>query len=254
MLNTYSHIAALTRLNLNHAFASLNDSTNTLLARVGVRRANTNPASEVLYDLAQADLTALTSGITEANSTISMNQTADDAMETIHEKLDDMRALAAEVEYGDGAGNELTEEEIEANASDYQDLADEIQTLLDDTTYDGRTLLSGRDPVARFNLEQVLEMDLTDMPEGGTYDISRAMVDVTTAREQLDLENNALTNAISDMESQQDDLLSFESQLATAQQALNTLQAVLEQIYADSLGASTAQINITSSDAMRLLS
>ena len=66
--------------------------------------------------------------------------------------------------------------------------------------------------------------------------------------------NNTLTNAIADMESQQDELLSFGSQVASAQQALNTLRAVLEQIYADTLGASTAQINITSSDAMRLLS
>ncbi|MGC9455694.1 MAG: flagellin [Phycisphaerae bacterium] len=249
MLNTYNHIAALTRLSLNHAFRSLNNTTNKLLSQAGIVRADTNPAPAVLYDLAEADLNALTSGITEANDTISMNQTADAALETIHEKLQQMRALAEEVEYGD-----LTAEEIQTNADEYESLAAEVQTLLDETTYDDRTLLSGREPVVMFNLESVLEMDLTDMPSGGTFDVSRAMLDVTAAREQLELDNNALAQTITDMESQQDEVLSFASQLATAQQALNTLKATLDQMYSETLGATATQMNITSSDAMRLLS
>lgn len=249
MLNTYNHIAALTRLSLNHAFRSLNNTTNKLLSQAGIVRADTNPAPAVLYNLAEADLNALTSGITEANDTISMNQTADAALETIHEKLQQMRALAEEVEYGD-----LTAEEIQTNADEYESLAAEVQTLLDETTYDDRTLLSGREPVVMFNLESVLEIDLTDMPSGGTFDVSRAMLDVTAAREQLELDNNALAQTITDMESQQDEVLSFASQLATAQQALNTLKATLDQMYSETLGATATQMNITSSDAMRLLS
>lgn len=249
MLNAYNHIAALTRLNLNHAFNTLNNTTNKLLSQAGIFRANANPASTVLYDQAESDLNALTSGITEANDIISMNQTADAAMETIHGKLQEMRALAEEVEYGD-----LTVGEIQTNADEYEALADEVRTLLDETTYDDRTLLSGRNPVARFNLEDVLDMDLTDMPSGGTFDVSRAMVDVTTAREQLDLTNNSLAQTITDMDAQQNELLSFASQLATAQQALNVLQATLEQIYSGSLNASATQLNVTSANAMRLLS
>lgn len=249
MLNAYNHIAALTRLTLNHTFKSLNNTTNKLLSQAGISRADTNPASAVLYDLTEADLNALTSGITDANDNISMNQTADAALETIHGKLQQMRTLAEEVEYGD-----LTSEEIQANADEYDSLADDVRTLLDETTYDDRKLLSGRDPVLRFNLENVLEMDLTNMPSGGTFDVSRAMLDVSAAREELELDNNALARAITDMEGQQDELLSFASQLATAQQALNTLKATLQQMHNETLGAGTTQMNVTSSDAMRLLS
>lgn len=249
MLNAYNHIADLTRLTLNHTFKSLNNNTNKLLSQAGILRADSNAASAVPYDLAEADINALTSGITEANDLISMNQTADSALETIRGKLEQMRTLAEEVEYGD-----LTSEEIQANADEYESLAADVQTLLDETTYGDSKLLSGSDPVVRFNLENVLEMDLTDMPSGGTFDVSRAMLDVTSAREQLELDNNALAETITDMESQQDDLLSFTSQLATAQQALNTLQATLQEIYNSSLQAGTTQMNVTSSNAMRLLS
>lgn len=248
MLNVYNHIAALTRMNLSYSFTAMNATTNDLLGEVGIRRADTNAASAVLYDMAEADLTALTAGITEANNAVSMNQTADDALATIHGKLDDMRALAEDVEYGD-----LTEEEIATKADEYEALAAEVETLLEDTSYDGRTLLSGRNPVVRFNLENVLEMDLTSMPEGGTFDVSRAMIDVTGAREQLEAENNRLADAITAMDAQQDELLSFESQLTTAQEALSTLQSVMQQMFTEPFGASATQSNVTNLSAMRLL-
>ncbi|MFW6066478.1 MAG: hypothetical protein ACOC9S_06620, partial [Planctomycetota bacterium] len=123
MLNAYNHIADLTRLTLNHTFKSLNNNTNKLLSQAGILRADSNAASAVPYDLAEADINALTSGITEANDLISMNQTADSALETIRGKLEQMRTLAEEVEYRD-----LTSEEIQANADEYESLAADVQT------------------------------------------------------------------------------------------------------------------------------
>jgi len=246
---TYGLIAMTATNTLNRAFRGLNNTTNSLLSDAGAARAASNPANSVLGNLVDADIAAISSGVTTANSAISANQTADSALDSIETKLGSMRDLVEDVELED-----LTQPQIEAKDAEYQTLADEVVAILEDTTYGDEALLSGRDPLVMLNLDPVTDMSLTDLPEDALYTLDRAVVDVGLAKVDLATDTNDLTNAIDALQDHSEDLTAFASRLTTAQAAMDVLRSITSEFLSQFATILSAQANTSSTNALTLLS
>ena len=246
---TFAPTALSARQRLHRSLRDLNRTTNDLLENAGVRRADSAIGSANLQSAAAADAAAISSGITAANATVSMNQTAEAALESIHGKLSAMRDLIEDVRYG-----ALSQEQIEAKAAEYETYAGEIETLMEETTYDDRVLLSGRDPVARFNVDPALDIDLDSLADDAEQAGSVTMISVAEARNDLDLKSNAATRAASDLADHATEYIDYDARLTTADAALRVLEDVTRQFIQDVVGAKTAQANVSPMNALRILS
>ena len=247
-MNTYEYIAGVTRYGLNYDFVNLNRTTNSLLSEVGTYRAGSNPAPGVLANLADADIAAVNQGITQANTSISMSQTAEGAIDQIVAKLRDMRDLAQDVALGG-----LEEQEIADKDEQYQALAAEVVSLIEDTACDGAAVLSGPDAVVLLDLDDVTGMSLTDLPDGATGMLSAAIVDVGLAQNGLVADRNRLTGVAGQLQTHRENLTSFESRLGGVQDALDVLRSVTAQMTENLLAAVSAETNVSPDRAMYLL-
>jgi flagellin len=245
---TYGLVGLGARQYLNRSYAGLNKTTSQLLEDVGTRRARSNERTGYLSDLVAADIAAVTAGITTAASLTTRNDTADTTLGTIYTKLGEMRDLAEDVLFGS-----LTEEQIAAKATDYEALAEDIDDLLEETTYGGEKLLSGREPVAMFNVEAAVDLDLTDMSDDDVETISLAMVSVDEARADIEADTNALAVAAADLADHSADLTALAARIETADAAMGVLAEVVDLFMRDVVGAAKAQASVSGLDAWQLL-
>lgn len=245
---TYGHMAMFARGGLSRDFTKLNETTNNLLAEVGIRRAASPTHNSNLGALVTAEGSAISSGIAEAANLTVRNDTADTALSSIADDLSSMRDLAQEVALGD-----LTAEEIETKAAEYEALAEDVQTALDETSYEGRQLLDGRDPLVTLNLDSVLEMDLTDMPEDGVDLVTSAVVQVGEARAGLDLDTEALSVTSGRLTDHLSDVSAYGERLTSTSAALSVVASVTDQFMRDVVGATSTQANVSGLKAWQLL-
>ena len=149
-----------------------------------------------------------------------------------------------------------TAEEIAAYDAQYQVLAGEVDDLLDDTVYDGTTLLSGRDPLVplRLNSGSITSMELDDLPEGAMESISLAMSEIAIAKVDLESRTNSLTSSITDLQTHADELSGFENRLTTAAEAMAVLALVTTQMVREVIVGASAQANVSAFMSLQLLS
>jgi len=248
MLADYTRIAALTRHGFNQTFHTLNRTTNSLLGQAGVSRGAVSPQGGVLASLSANERTAISGGITAATARIARNDAATTAIDSIHDKLDTMRSLVADVALGS-----LSEPEIEAKDAEYQVLVGEIEDLIEETTYDDEQILTGRNAVANLPLYDVLNMSLTDLPDSPLAIMSEAMTHVAEAKQDLTADSRSMDSVITDLQDQLDEVSAFETQLTTAEQALQVLQTITEQMISQPLAALTGQQEVSANDVLYLL-
>ena len=248
MLTRFGQIAAGTRQSFNRTYDGLNKTTNSLLGDLGISRGGTNSANAVLGDLTEVEITTVAGAITDATTSISKNQTASAALDELHDKLGEMRQLVEDVALGD-----LKPKDVRLKDEEYQVLAGEVASLMEDTEYDGTKLLTGSTAVVQLNLDQITSMSLTDLSDDAMGTISIGMGEVTGSKAELDFETNAVVAAISDLEGHADDLKAFESRLDTAGGAMAVLELVTKQFFQDVFTSLSAQAKASSSTASKLL-
>jgi len=224
-------------------YVTLNTATNRLLDDLGIRRADTSPQAGSLSGLIGDDLAAISAGVAVANAAVSRNQAADEALATIAEKLQDMRALVDQV-----VREDLTAEQVAEMEQTYSSLAAEVAELAA-IEADGQPLLEGPDALVDVDLAAALELTLSDLPADGAACLTAALADVGLARSDLAGSMANLARTIEDLQGQSESLSALEVQVQTARQAVAVLEGLTGMFFANVLVALEAQARADATEA-----
>lgn len=241
-------LAMGTRQSLIRDYRSLNATTRSLLATVGLHAAGAVTGGTSLAEIAQAEADTVSLAITTANRSLAMNDTADAALADIHEKLATMRDLVE-----DAALTEHTAGELEALNDEYQALAEEVTDILADTEYEGTELFNVYGAPVTLDLDDVTDLDLRDLPDGAMSTLSLAMVDVTAARGDLEISTRQLGLSIEDLTDHADEVADFGWRVSSAETALAIVESVTNDLLESFSQAVTTQANSSPWTAVQLL-
>ena len=246
---TYDLLAMTARQTLNRDFRTLNAKTNNVLANVGIYRSSTNPSASTLSSLVGLETAAINNGISVANDLISSYQVADDALVDVRATLESMRDIVEDVALGN-----YKKKELKAKDEEYQALVEDLAGILADTEYGGKKLLSGYDAVVSLNLNAVMDMSMTALPDGAPASLSIAIASVTGARNELVLATTTAQSTITELEEQADQVTNFESRVSGALAAMSVVEALMEQFMTGLSDVLSAQANSSPWTVSQLLS
>ena len=246
---TYDLLAMAARQTLNRDFRTLNAKTNDVLANVGIHRSSTNPSASSLSSLIGIETAAINNGIRVANDLISSYQVADEALVDLHATLESMRDIVEDVALGN-----YKKKQLAAKDEEYQALVEDVRSILADSEYGGKKLLSGCDAVVSLNLDAVTDMSMEALPDGAMATASLAIAGVTGARNELVLATTAAQSAITELEEQADEVTDFESRVSNALSAMAVVEALMEQLATQMSELLSAQAHSSPWSVWQLLS
>jgi len=183
--------SALRYLNINSSEQT--NALNQVASGSRINRAADDAAGLAVATKLQSDVAVLGQAETNASHAGSILETADGGLSAISDVLERMKVLCAEAISG-----AVGDDELEYIKSEYDALADEIQTIVDTTTFNGVALLDGSysadflvgtesTDVISVNLTAANCGDVATDVDGGdvTSDAAAAMALVETAIDEV---------------------------------------------------------------------
>ena len=222
---TYAQVAIGSRQSLGRMYAGVNRTAGSFRSHLGITRFARHSAVAFVNDLNNAEAAAVNNAVADATTSISMNQTAGEAMDTIRGKLGLMRNLVRDV-----TSLYLTADEIEIKDGEYQALAGEVTAMVADTEYDGTALLSGDDAVVSLDLDSITSMSLHYLPTGAMRTISTTMADMMASEADLESQTNLLTHTINELADDAASLTPYGTSIWTVQAAMSVLASVTQRL------------------------
>jgi len=278
--------------NLNTAFGALSTSTRRLSSGLRITDASDDAAGLAIRELMRADIAALNQGIRNANDAISLLQTADGALQVIDEKLIRMKELAEQAATGTYSSDQrlIIDSEYQAMASEITRIANATDFngvyLLNGNlsgTHDGSGLQSSGQLKVHFgpandssedyyyieiNSATASSLGVGNSAASGQagYSISPqqaaqqaldglqdAIVSKDKIRAALGSMMNRLSNTITNLQVQSENLQAAESRISDVDVATEMTEFVRQQILSQSAVAMLAQANSLPRLAMQLL-
>lgn len=138
MVINHNLMATRTANALNHTYGNLATSTQRLSTGLRINSAADDAAGLAIRELQRAEISALHQGARNANDAISMIQVADGALAVIDEKLIRMKELAEQAATGTYDSTQRL-----MIASEFQQMALEIERIANATDFNGIKLLDG---------------------------------------------------------------------------------------------------------------
>ena len=241
----FSNLVTLSAIRrLDTSYDQLRRVTNQLVT--GTRTSN-SPAL-ALSSRVDADIAAINQQITNTTNEISMYQTAESAIGSAIEDLRRMRELADQVFSGT-----YNNKQVRNMNKEYQQLAEQITDTLENTKFNGISLLSGDDALVSLNLSAVMDIDLTDLTDDALSDLSTAITDASLERVSLGTHMNRLDTTISALQVQRESLQAFEYRVATTDAAMAAVSALQAMMQAMMNVAVAAQATIPAAWAQPLM-
>ncbi len=184
-----------------------------------------NPVAVSLTTQVSSDLASINQKITDANLSVSMNQTADGALGGVGNVLVRMKQLAQQA-----ASGAYSETQISAMNDEYQSLGAQISDTIASTQFNDITLLTGDDALVSLDLAEVLAIDLTDVPETAASVISVAIADTSAKRASLGAQLGALDANVQGLQNQSERLTAFQDRISSMDVAMTIVEQVNAEI------------------------
>jgi flagellin len=282
------NLAAMTAArNLGSSYNALSTSVQRLSSGLRINSAADDAAGLAVRELMRSDITVLNQGVRNANDAISMIQTADGALGVIDEKLIRMKELAEQA----ATGTYTTAQRLIMD-SEYQAMASEITRIANATDFNGVKLLDGSLSGAQTGHTQegmkihfgtgnassedyyyikitsstasALGVGNTVTGAGSTIStqdaaqqsldaINSAIISKDTIRASLGSYSNRLSNTITNLTIQAENLQAAESRISDVDVATEMTEFVRQQILSQAAVAMLSQANSLPQMALQLM-
>ncbi len=268
------NLMALTAFNnLTRSYNALSKSVNRLSSGLRISGAADDAAGLAVRELMRSDVAVLNQGIRNANDAISMLQTMDGAASVIDEKLIRMKELAEQASTGTYTSTQRT-----IMNNEFQEMMNEIERIAQATDFNGVKMLnSSADVTIHFgtgasSAEDYYDITSQNMTKGSSGlnisglsissqasaqsalgRIDTAIVSKDTARAHFGAMINRLTNTVSNLTIQAENIQAAESQISDVDVAKEMTSFVNNQIKAQAAVAMLAQANMVPQMALTLL-
>jgi flagellin len=129
-------LSLVAQTNLNATQAKENTAVEQLSSGLRINNASDDPAGLAISQRMQAQVNGMNQAVRNANDAVSMSQTADGALGSVSNMLQQMRTLAVQASNGTNGTGDLQNLDAE-----YQALGSEIQRELSNTQFNGQNIL-----------------------------------------------------------------------------------------------------------------
>ncbi len=279
--------------NLGTAFGNLSTSVRRLSSGLRIGTAADDAAGLAIRELMRSDIAALNQGVRNANDAISLIQTADGALSIIDEKLIRMKELAEQAATGTYNSDQrlIIDSEYQAMASEITRIANStdfngiylLNGNLSSSTHDGSTLVSTGQLKVHFGSlndssedyyyiqinnstasalgvgsssaagSQGFSISTQQGAQQALQGVKDAIVSKDKIRAGLGSTQNRLSNTISNLQIQAENLQAAESRISDVDVSLEMTEFVRQQILSQASVAMLAQANSLPRLAMQLL-
>jgi flagellin len=248
----------------------LSVATQRLSSGLRINFAKDDPAGLTISEKLRSQIRALDQAARNAQDGVSLVQTAEGALENVHEALQRMRELT--VEAGNGT---LGQEERNAITTEVNSLVDNIDRIATTTRYDQFVIFDGslqsglnlqiganggeRLAIAFGDMQaQALGVDVVDESSPDAANQSLALIDqaidlVSQQRSQLGGAQNALEGIVGTLGTSSENLHASESRIRDLDVANETVDFTKLQILSQSGTAVLAQANVFPQSVLQLL-
>ncbi len=271
MLNINTNILSLTaQNNLTGSQNALSQAINRLSSGKRINTAADDAAGNAIATSQTASINALTQGAANANNAVSMVQTTNGALQSTIDNLQRIRQLA--VEAGDGS---LDSGALANLDSEVQARLTEITRVADQTTFNGKTILSGAGTVTfqigAFSGQQItadfgstvwdaaglglstLSVSTAALAQTAMDSIDTALASVNTFQATLGATQNTMTAAITTTTTQATNMSAARSQITDADFATETANLSKAQVLQQAGISVLAQANSLPQQVLKLL-
>ena len=195
-------------------------STEKLSSGYKINRAADDAAGLSISEKMRRQIRGLTQASLNAQDGISMVQTAEGALNEVHDMLQRMNELAVKAQNGT-----LQEEDREFSDAEVQQLMDEIDRVSDDSTFNEMQLLDGTLTSCKLQVgsevDQIIEFEIGTISVAG-LSLNDKAADTKTNADAL---NTAIKAAIKKVSAQRSDLGAIQNRL---EHTINNLDNVVE--------------------------
>jgi flagellin len=266
--------------NLGNSYNRLSTSVARLSSGMRINSAADDAAGLAIREMMRTDIRVLNQGVRNANDAISLIQTADGALSVIDEKLTRMKELAEQAATGT-----YTSAQRLIMDSEYQAMASEISRIANATDFNGVKLLDGSLSGTALNGTQQMKIhfgtgnssaedyyyirigNATASGLGLSSTAISTQVGAQTALETIDMAvqskdtvraslgaiSNRLSNTISNLSIQAENLQAAESRISDVDVANEMTEFTRNQILVQSAVAMLAQANSLPQLALQLI-
>jgi len=266
------NLMALTAYNnLTGTYGALNKSINRLSSGLRINSAADDAAGLAVRELMRSEVAVLNQGVRNANDAISMLQTMDGAAQVIDEKLIRMKELAEQAATGT-----YNDDQRSIMNDEFSAMRDEIDRIAEATDFNGIKMLNSSAQVkihfgtGNSSAEDYYYVNSQDMTSTGLGISALSVASQASAQATLDAINSAITtkdaarahfgammnrlsNTVSNLTIQAENIQAAESQISDVDVAYEMTQFVNNQIKAQAAVAMLAQANTVPQLALSLL-
>jgi len=278
--------------NLSESYSKLGVSTRRLSSGLRVGTAADDAAGLAVRELMRSDIASLNQGVRNANDAISLIQTADGALQVIDEKLIRMKELATQAATGTYTSDQrlIIDSEYQAMASEITRIASAtdfngiylLNGNLSASTHSGAGLNATGKLKVHFGTGNLSAEDYyyiqigtstasalgvgigattsagksistQELAQTALDQINKAIVSKDKIRANLGALQNRLSNTVSNLQIQAENLQAAESQISDVDVATEMTEFVRQQILTQSAVAMLSQANSLPRMAMQLL-
>jgi flagellin len=130
-------LSLITQSDITNTTQKLNTAVEQLSSGMRINSAEDDPAGLAIATGMQSQVNGMNQGVINANSAISYAQTADGALGSVSNMLQQMRTLA--VEAANGSNSSASDSDLD---SEFQQLASQISQTLTNTQFNGQAIFS----------------------------------------------------------------------------------------------------------------
>lgn len=253
--------------NLNINGLRLAKSLERLSSGLRINRAADDAAGLAISEKMRSQIRGLNQATRNAQDGISLIQTAEGALNEIHNMLQRMRELAVQ------AANEIyTPEDVATLQDEVDQLIEEIDRIVDTTEFNTKVLLdgtmSGVELQVGANEGQTITIDIGDMsagsigvdgvdltsdPSGAITELDAGIAAVSAGRAALGAIQNRLESTIANLGVAVENMTAAESRIRDADIAFETTQFTRNSILVQAGTAILAQANLAPQNVLSLL-
>jgi flagellin len=244
--NNFAANASLLYLNQNSSTES--SDLQKLASGSNIVQASDDPAGLGIGTQLEADVTVLSQDATNTSQGASILQVADGGLSTISDILEEMESLATESASGNVSDTQRTQD----INTEFQQLVDQIGTVISSTTYGSQSLLDGSFSGINF-LVGTLSSDLITVTISGVSlsGIGLTSVDVTTQSGALAAVTQ-ITSAINLVTQYRASVGAYEERFNFSSETVNTTQLNTQNAESTVMDADEAEekSNLSSADVL----
>jgi flagellin len=130
-------LSLITQTDMSNNTNKLNNAVEQLSSGLRINSAMDDPAGLAIGTAMQSQVSGMNQGVINANAAISLAQTADGALGSVTNMLQQMRSLA--VEAANGTNNSTSDADLDA---EYQQLATQVNQTLSNTQFNGQSIFT----------------------------------------------------------------------------------------------------------------